>query len=49
MLKKYTVLDAELAGHAHKLVDVMWECLFFICCAHARQALPLWTELNNNT
>jgi len=27
----------------------VWECLFSVCCAHACQVLPLWSELTNNT
>ena len=26
-----------------------WEWLFSVCCAHSCQALPLWSELTNNT
>ena len=44
--------DAELAQHAHKL-DVKLQRLcgsvFSVCCTHACQALPLWSELTNNT
>jgi len=27
----------------------VWDWLFFVCCAHASQALPPWSELTNNT
>jgi len=45
-------VDAELAGHAHKL-DMKFQRLcgngFSVCCGRACQALPLWSELTSNT
>jgi len=32
-----------------EIAEVVWESLFSVCCAHACQALPLWSELTNNT
>jgi len=50
-MEEYT-LDAELAEHAHKL-DMKRQSLcrsgFSVCYAHACQALPLRSELTNNT
>jgi len=49
--EKYTT-DAALAGHAHKR-DVklrrLYGNFFSVCCAHDYQAVPLWSELTNNT
>jgi len=51
-VEKIHSIDAELAGHAHKLdVKLQSSCVnvFSVCCAHACQALTLWSELTNNT
>jgi len=45
-------IAAELAEHAHKLdveLQNLWEWFFSVCCAHACHALPLTSELVNNT
>jgi len=51
-VEKIHSIDAELAGHAHKLdvepQEFVWEWLFSVCCVHACQALSLRSELTNN-
>jgi len=51
-VEKMHYIDAELAGHVHKLdvkLQFVWEWFFFVCCARSCQALPLRSELTNNT
>jgi len=51
-VEKIHSIDAELAGHAHKLdmkLQFVWEWFFPVRCAHACQALPLRNKLTNNT
>jgi len=53
-VEKIHSIDAELAGHAHKL-SLTWNCtgyvgaFFSVCYVHAYQALPIRSELTNNT
>jgi len=47
-IEKIHDIDAELAGHTHKrheTAEFVWEWLLSVCCAHACQASPLWSEL----
>jgi len=52
-VEKMHYIDAELTGHVH--INLTWNCRvcagvdFSVCCARACQALPLWSELTNNT
>jgi len=54
-VEKIHYIDVELAGHVYKSdVKLQSLCgsgfsLFAVCCVHACQALPLWSELTNNT
>jgi len=52
-IEKINSVDAELAGHARKLdvklQSLCWSGFFFVCCAHAFQALPFKSKLTNNT
>ena len=45
--------DAELSGHAYeldvKLQSLCGSCFLCFLCAFSCQALPLWSELTNNT
>jgi len=41
-VEKIHSIDAEVAGHAHKLdmkLQFVWECFFYVCCAHDCQSL----------
>jgi len=52
-VEKMHNIDAELAGHVHKrdmkLQRLCESDFYSVCCAHAYQAIPLWSELTNNT
>jgi len=54
-VEKICYIHAELAGDLYKRdVKLLSLCgsgfsLFAVYCAHACQALPLWSELTNNT
>ena len=54
-VEKIHYIDAELAGHVFQRdVKLQNLCgsgfsLFAVCCSHACQALPIWSDLTNNT